>query len=103
MSATLLSSRKTVWPASVFSFIDCKARSIASETRSCSVAVRFVSVDRVVPQPAWTNVKRASAAATEYVLGNQSMGTKTRGQDRRWRAHPKACYHNNPQKRRAGL
>ena len=30
----------------------CTARSIASEISSCSVAVRRLSVDRVVPQPA---------------------------------------------------
>ena len=40
----------------------CTARSIASETKSCSVAVRLVSVERVAPQPASNNAQVASVS-----------------------------------------
>ena len=50
--------------------MDCTARSIASEIKSCSVAVRLVSVERVVPQPASTSRHNTSKAlVVRFAMG----------------------------------
>jgi molecular chaperone DnaK len=59
---TRLIPRNTPIPASGRMSIRITARSTASETSNCSVAVRFVSLQRVVPQPPAQRAAAATAA-----------------------------------------
>ena len=58
--------------ASGWKSIVCTARSIASEISSCSVAVRMLSLDRVVPQPASASTLTATRSAVRAESARRS-------------------------------